>query len=277
MGQSIIKQAAPEAKEVPIWPHGKSYAVILNHDVDSNWGFEHEEGIWSLAAIEEAFGFRSAWLVVGKLFSKNWTFLEDLISRGHEIGCHGIEHSPFLAYSKKSVIIKTFDKMKSELRDLKCFGYRSPSYHHTPILFSSLSNFFSYDMSMHDTFEDVNRPVLKRSGCGTVFPFFIDGSELLEIPTTVPEDAILEAEGFDAIECSSLQLQSICSIRDRGGVVNLLTHPEPQFTSRPDWTSAYERVLLFISRDNSAWVCLPSELDQWWRARATRILASWNY
>ena len=90
------------------------------------------------------------------------------------------------------------------LEEFACIGFRSPSYHHSASLYAGLDGILDYDLSMHDCIENPNSPVARREGCSTCFPFRIVDTRVLEIPTTMPEDFVLEMNGYTTRGISEL-------------------------------------------------------------------------
>lgn len=256
---------------IPLWPKGKRYAVVLNHDVDTEWGFKNDRGIKAFREIEEKKGLRSAWMVVGNLAEMGRSCLRNLVASGHEVGFHGPDHSHSLAYLPENKIRERLSRVSRFLNDFNCLGFRSPSYHHTETLYRALDPLIHYDMSMHDVFENVNSLMPSLEGCSTCFPFRIEGTKILEIPTTVTEDFILEMKLGSPLDSLKFQLGLIEKIKKRQGVVNLLTHPEPQWSARPAWFQNYDSLLQEVSKDSSAWITLPRDLYTWWDQREKQI------
>ncbi len=259
-----------------LWPNGKQFVVFLNHDVDTEWGFRNKNGVGAFRKIEEEKNLRSLWLIVTRLEHTEHRHIQNLFEGGHEIGCHGTQHDHRMAYLPEEKIRERLLTAKSFLRDFNCAGFRSPSYHHTETLFRALNSFVEYDMSVHDTFENVNSPFPTFEGCSTCFPFQIEGTGLFEFPTNVAEDFVLEMQGMPAERVLRFQLDMIQAIRKRGGVANLLTHPEPQLSGRAQWIQNYKALLYEITKDNSVWIPLPRELCKWWKTRKEKIDLSWQ-
>ena len=225
---------------------------------------------------EEQLGFTSAWLAVANLQDAGRECFHDLIRSGHEIGCHGAVHDHSIAYVHAEEVRKRLNSVRGFLEEFECRGFRSPSYHHSASLYAGLDGILDYDLSMHDCIENPNSPVSRREGCSTCFPFRIVDTSVLEIPTTVPEDFVLEMDGFtpeDALRC---QIQTVRAIGKRQGVANILTHPEPQLSSRLEWFQCYEALLKEVAGEKDAWVATPGEISDWWDTREKDILRMWR-
>ncbi len=272
----LVRAIAHDLESRPLWPEGKRYAIVLNHDVDTEWGFENDLGIKTFREIEEGLGLRSAWLTVARLHEAGRSVLKDLMDEGHEIGCHGTVHDHKIAYLSPDRARARMEGANAFLREFDCVGFRSPSYHHSDALYAGLDGIMDYDMSMHDCFENDNSPASSLEGCSTCFPFHISGTRVLQIPTTVAEDLVLELAGQEPDQALSTQRQLIQDIAKRYGVANILTHPEPQLSARPPWIAVYRNLLEGLVGDDEAWFALPRDVSDWWKRREADIDALWK-
>lgn len=260
---------------VSFWPSGKRYAVILTHDVDSEWGFDDPHGIRAFEEIERRYNLRSAWMVTSSIEEAGRPCLKNLVDTGHEIGFHGTRHDHRLAFLSEKEMEKEFRQAAPFLEAYRPQGFRSPGYHRTPLLYKKLSEHLRYEMSCHDVFENVLSPLPSLEGSGTCFPFNLEEPGLVEIPTTVAEDYVLEMKGGGPKQALESQKKIIEIIKKKGGVANLLTHPEPQLSSRKPWIELYDALLTQIKNDSTAWTPLPRELNDAWRRREEFIRSLW--
>ncbi|MCK4660428.1 MAG: hypothetical protein KAV82_12970 [Phycisphaerae bacterium] len=271
-----IVEEHSSARPVPFWPQGKQYAATLSHDIDTDYCFRFPELLEKVRALDEAAGIRSAWMVVEKLVDAGRKALDELYAGGHEIGFHGTEHDHKLAFLPPVAMAKRIARAGRLIDAYGTTGFRSPSYLRTPGLYQALDGVLEYDMSMHDVLEGFCRATLRHEGCSTCLPFFIAGTDVLEIPTTVPEDWY-----FDSLGCSNprevlrKQLDSLALIKARGGIAGILTHPEPELATLPQWLGNYRELLGHIANDADAWVARPGEVNRHWRRRKVYIDASW--
>ncbi|GEM_PF-1422822 len=271
----VEREAQAKYQPVPFWPSGKQYALILTHDVDSEWGFHQPRGIAAFEEMEHGHGLHSAWLVTSEIEEAGRACLKNLMEAGHEIGFHGMRHDHRLAFLSTEAMEEEFRGAATFFEDYHCEGFRSPGYHRTPHLYKELGKFLRYDMSSHDVFENVLSPLPSLQGSGTCFPFDLEGSNLLEIPTTVTEDYVLELKGASPEQALEQQRKILEGIKKKGGVANVLTHPEPQLSSRKPWLENYDALLAQIKRDPTAWTPLPRELQAAWRRRQELIRSRW--
>ncbi len=237
----------------PNWD-GKKYAVVISHDVDSDWIFKNKN-YELFANIEEEHGFHSSWNVVTNKYHLNLRILDILRDRGHEIAFHDYNHdlkTPFLSEKK---MLERFEKSKCFIERYDVRGMRTPACFKTDRLFKIAKQFFSYDSS----FQDYN--IRTGNGCFTVFPFFLD--EMLVIPITIPEDTqFIENQSSD--EILTIMLEKIEYIKSMGGLVSISIHPEPTLGANEKWLNIFEKLIKHISKDN-CWKTLHEDIDKWWR------------
>lgn len=273
--RSIVEEHT-SAETVPFWPGGKQYAVTLSHDIDTDYCFRVPELLEKVRALDEGAGMRSAWMVVTKLLDRGRPALDELHAAGHEIGFHGTDHDHKLAFLPPVPMARRIARASELIETYGTTGFRSPSYLRTPSLYQALDGVLEYDMSMHDVIEGFCRSALRHEGCSTCLPFFLAGTDVLEIPTTIPEDWYFDSLGCsDPQEVLRSQLKSLETIKARGGIASTLTHPEPELATLPHWLDTYRELLARLANDADAWVARPGEVNRHWRARQARIDASW--
>ena len=273
--RSFVENAT-DAQVVPLWPDGKAYAITLSHDVDTDYAFRHPGALAAFRGIEETVGMRSAWMIVTKFLPAGREALGELVRVGHEIGFHGTRHDHKLAFLSPERMAGRIREGRKRLGPFAAVGFRSPNYLRTPTLYNSLSGRFEYDMSMHDVVGDASGLRRANEGCCTCLPFFVDGTDVLEIPTTVPEDWEFELRGVLPRDALSAQISAVGRIKSLGGVANVLTHPDPGLSLRGPWLELYRSLLDRLRNDNDAWFALPRDVNRHWRERQRRIDAVWR-
>ena len=72
-----------------LWPDGRSWALVLTHDVETDAGYRDMD---LLRAPERARGFRSSWNFVGARYQVDDETVRSLQDDGCEIGVHGLWH-----------------------------------------------------------------------------------------------------------------------------------------------------------------------------------------
>ena len=141
-------------------------------------------------------------------------------------------------------------------------GFRSPATQRRWEWMPQLG--FGYDTSSPDT--DPYEP--QAGGCCTVFPFF--NGDMVELPITLPQDHTL----FVVLgqQDPTIWRDKVRHIRERGGMVLALTHPD--YAGEPRAADAYQELLRSVHADPTVWHALPREVAAWWRRRATSSLES---
>ena len=98
-------------------------------------------------------------------------------------------------------------------------------------------------------------------GCCSLLPFHNRG--IVELPITLPQDHTLFVilQHADA----GLWLRKAGHIRDRGGMVLVVTHPDYAHDQR--LANGYQTLLDTFAADATAWRALPREVAALWRQR----------
>ncbi|MBI2059047.1 MAG: polysaccharide deacetylase family protein [Nitrospirae bacterium] len=250
----------------PVWPEGKSYAVVLTHDVDSGWAFEHTENVAPLLKIESSAGVRSAWYFVVKTIPRREILTRGLERDGHEIGFHCYNHDHRFPFLSEAAMRARLDRCRPFLDRFGVKGMRSANYLKSSRFLSIMGERFEYDLSFRDSYHGAGGA----HGCSTVHPFRIGGGSLLEIPTTMPDDYDLFSRGLSPEEALKMQIESMENIKIRGGVVNLVTHTEPHLSVNKKGLCLYQEIVRYVSSDPAAWITLPRDLAAW-RKRASLL------
>lgn len=273
--RSIVEDCIA-GRGMPLWPEGKQYAVTLSHDIDSDYCFRNPQILELFHTIENEAGMRSAWMVVTKLLPAGRAALSELRRDGHEIGFHGSHHDHKLAYLPPEEMAKRIQCALELIEGYATTGVRSPSYLRSTALYAALDGVFEYDMSMHDAIFAPTALSTIHEGCSTTMPFLIEGTNLLEIPVTIPEDWTFDLEGVSLKGAREVQREAVARIKARGGVASILTHPEPHYSIKPHWLELYRYLLSYVAADPDAWVALPCEINRHWRSRQATIAALWE-
>jgi hypothetical protein len=114
---------------------------------------------------------------------------------------------------------------------------------------------------------------------GTSLPFRLFDAQarraldVVEVPLVAQDGAMLgpDALALDPARAEALLGELFGVTSAVGGVLTLLFHPDKLV--RPPWLALYERVL-DQAVEQGAWITSLAELNEWWRARETRVLAS---
>jgi hypothetical protein len=237
------------------WPDGRSWALILTHDVETADGYRDMD---LLRAPERTRGYRSSWNFVGGRYQVDDEMVRSLKDDGCEVGVHGLVHDG------RDLNPRTLDQrlpaMWEHARRWGAVGFRSPATHRGWDLMPGLG--FDYDSSYSDT--DPYEP--QAGGCCTVLPYF--NRTMVELPITLAQDHTL----FTILQHpdADLWLRKARHIRDRGGMVLVLTHPDYAHDQR--LADGYRTLLDEFAGDDTVWHALPREAAAWWRRRAASTI-----
>lgn len=233
------------------WPYGKSWALVLTHDVETAEGYALIDAVLE---VERRHGVRSAWyLVPERDYSVTDERVETLVAQGGEVGLHGLHHDG--RDLSPDELPRRLPAMRTWGERWGARGFRAPATQRRWDLMPLLG--FDYDSS----YCDVARYEPQAGGSCSWLPFFID--DLVELPITLPMDhTVFELLGrTDA----AVWHEKATLLRGRGGMALLLTHPDYLGDRR---LHEYDRFLGAFAPDETAWLALPHEVSAWWRRRA---------
>jgi len=245
------------------WPEGKTFALILTHDVETEKG---RKKCHLITNIEERLGFRSCFNFVAEDYEVSSELLSHLTNRGFEVGQHGIYHrNPFKTekYFQKQVL-----KINHYLKEWNAVGFRSPSMYHNLELVHNLK--VEYDASTFDTDPFEPQP----DGAGTIFPFWVPGKSgrkgYVELPYTLSQDFLL----FILMREKNIDIwkQKLDWIVTRGGMVLTITHPDymnfnNNQSSYDEYPARYYEEFLEYVRfkyEGQYWHALPRDVSRFW-------------
>ena len=252
------------------WPDGKKFALVLTHDVERSRG---RDRCRELAGLEERLGFRSSFNFVGEDYHTPPELRNELVSRGHEVGLHGLSHDGHM-YRSRKIFLAQAVRINRLLKEWQVVGFRSPAMHHNLEWLSDLD--IVYDASTFDT--DPFEPY--PDGARTIFPFFVKAVAgrpgYVELPYTLPQDFTL----YVILRRNDIETwrQKLEWIAERGGMALLITHPDYMaFTDgRPrfDEFSAkrYEEFLQHVRAryEGMFWNALPCEVARYCAAECVQ-------
>ena len=247
----LAEVAGEPLPRIAAWPDGRSWALVLTHDVETAAGHGN---VAALREREVRHGVRSAWNFVPLRYTVDDALVADLLADGFEVGVHGLYHDG--RDLAPQAIERRLPQMRSYAARWSATGFRSPALNRDWDTMPRLG--FAHDSSFPDT--DPFGP--DGGGCCSWLPMLNDG--LVELPVTLAQDHTLfeilrraePAEWFAKTE----------AVRARGGMALLITHPDYMFEARR--LDAYERFIARFAPDESAWTALPRDVAAWWRRRA---------
>jgi peptidoglycan/xylan/chitin deacetylase (PgdA/CDA1 family) len=252
--------AEPELVPTAFWPDGKRFALCLTQDIDTAAGLAVAAEI---ARDQAERGLGCCWFIVGAGYDVDDATAASLREHG-EIGLHDMHHDNRIAFMDDGARAERLDSAAGLIERFGIRGFRSPSMLRTPALMDALAERFAWDSSIPDS-----GLYPAPNGCGTVFPFMRRG--LLVLPATVPPDGQLIARGLDPDGVVQAWIGKLDWIAAAGGVAVHLAHPERGFSADEPMREAYRRFLDHVRQRDDAWVALPSQIADHWRAREASI------
>lgn len=237
------------------WPGGSKYAFVLTHDVETSEGMRH---ISRIADLEESLGFRSSWNLVPFKYKIDSGLVNDLQSRGFEIGIHGYNHDGQL-YSSRSVFEYRATAINEAIKKFGAVGFRSPMVHRNLNWLQLLD--IEYDSSCFDI--DPYQPA--PGGVGSIWPFI--AGRFVELPYTLPQDHTLFVtlrERDDSIWKAKLDY-----IVRHQGMALMLTHPD--YMTRRREFDVYFRFLQYVKDLGTYWHANAMDVARWWREREQAV------
>jgi hypothetical protein len=237
------------------WPKGYDACAIVTHDVESKKG---RDFVPALMDMDSSFGIRSSFQIIPEeRYSVDESYLASIRDRGCEINVHDLNHDGTL-FEDERKFSRLVPRVNQWGKRFQAAGFRAGSLYRNQQWFHLLD--FAYDMSV----PNVAHLDPQRGGCCSVLPYRI--GNLVELPVTVIQDYSL----FVVLNQYSTGLwrRQIDAIREKHGLVNLITHPDYLMETRAQET--YRELLAYLAsvRDHQGvWMTTPGEVNAWWRTR----------
>jgi hypothetical protein len=238
------------------WPKGRSWALVLTHDVEGTSGYRNLD---LLLDVEQAAGYRSSWNFVPKQYTVDDGLIRELVEAGCEVGVHGAYHDG-RDFESLELFQERLPIMQRHAEKWNAVGFRSPATHRQWGWMPLLP--FDYDTSYPDT--DPYEP--QPGGCCTWLPFF--NQQQVELPITLAQDHTLFV--ILGHEDERAWIEKTEFLKRKGGMALLITHPDYMLDRGP--REAYARFLRRFQDDPGMWRALPCEVSSWWRRRAASHL-----
>jgi hypothetical protein len=247
------------------WPEGKKFALVIQHDVDTQKGHDN---CHKLMEIERKLGIRSLYSIVPERYNVSKALLSELSNQGFDIGVHGLKHDGKL-FSSERVFRKSAVKINNYLREWNSVGFTSPSMHSNPDWMHMLN--IEYATSTFDTDPFEPEPY----GVGTIFPFFIrknnNHNGFVELPYTLPQDHLL----FIILQEKNIDIwkRKLEWIVEKGGMALFNTHPDymnfgdRKIQKEEYQVRLYEEFLTYI---------VDRFKGQYWQATAKEVAEFWK-
>ena len=190
-------------------------------------------------------GARSTNFIVPCAWEIDHCLLEEVKTRGNDVGIHGYDHNNLTAFSKLHARRQRI-RAGAQFNDrYGIIGYRSPSLLRTPDLLRDLTKFYRFDSSIPTSGGLFPVP---NNGCASARPFPIEG--LHEIPISLPRDGSLIFLGYSPNQILTTWIHCAEQISRSGGVIVLLTHCERRFSGNLGMLNTYRKFLDFIAASN---------------------------
>ena len=262
---SLVTASPDSVPIIRFWRRGKSYALAISHDVETQPGLE--DGAARLFEIEKMLDIRSTWNIPSDRYPLSSQLLITLATGG-EVGGHDTKHDGKLLFTTSKEKLVRVQQCKQRLEQLsrsQVRGFRAPLLQHSRELTRELGRAgYDYDSSM-PSWEPLSPTSLKPHGVGTVFPFFV--SDIIEIPVSLPQDhQLIRAGGMNVSEAVDYLLKLSSWIKKTGGACVLLAHPDYEF-GQEGGREQYSRLLSSFRSDPSCDIMTLGEMADWWQYR----------
>lgn len=262
----ISRLAGGKPKDWMGWPHGKQFALVFTHDVESKDGVD---SIINLAELEIKYGIQSSFNLIPEgpyedpVEVRAW-----LAKHGFEVGVHDLNHDGQL-YESHTSFSRKAKGINHYLKKWNAVGFRSGFMLHQLDWLHELN--ILYDASTFDTDPFEPQP----DGTHTIFPFLVGNPEepsrreYVELPYTLAQDSTL----FLLLEEKSSQIwkDKLAWIVQHGGLALVNIHPDYiDFSAEANTPSKYPVSILedFLIHIRDAYG------DAYWNPRA-KDLAQW--
>ena len=248
----------------PGWPEGKTFALVLTHDVEGTKGFQR---IPQLVELTRKYGFRASFNLVPKgEYDVDREMLTLLAEAGFEAGVHGLEHDGKLYQSKAKFTAKAA-QISDTLRSWGACGFRSPLMQHKLAWIHKLG--CDYDASTFDVDPFEPQP----DGMSTIFPFWVPGGAnagFVELPYSLVQDfTLFKVLGEKNIDIWKKKLDWVA---EQGGMALINTHPDYMCfngaQANDEYPVAFYEEFLKYARDKygeTCWHALPREVSCYYR------------
>ncbi len=247
------------------WPEKKTFALLLQHDVDTIKGVQNCSQLMDL---DFRMGFRSSFNFVPEDYCPPPTLLKNLRDAGFEIGVHGLRHDG-KTFVNQAAFCQRAPRIDYYLKKWGAVGITSPSMLRNLTWMAELN--IEHGCSTFDT--DPFEP--QSEGIGTIFPFFAATQSktktYVELPYTLPQDHAL----FVILRNSNIRIwkEKLDWIVEKGGLALLNTHPDYMNFSEKACAAEqyparlYEEFIQYVKDKYSGhyWNVLPRELAAFWK------------
>lgn len=250
------------------WPHGKQFALVFTHDVESDEGLGK---VRNLAELETSHGFRSSFNFIPEGSYKDPVQIREwLEANGFEVGVHDLNHDGHL-YESRASFNRKAESINGYLGKWGAVGFRSGFMLRQLDWLHELN--VLYDTSTFDTDPFEPQP----EGSHTIFPFHVKppaggkGPGYVELSYTLPQDSTL----FILLREKTPEIwkRKLDWIARHGGLALVNIHPDYiDFCGGGNSSSCYPAALLgefmeYIRSEHEGtfWNPLARDLAEWYR------------
>jgi hypothetical protein len=254
----LLSMKAKGVEKIPFvwfWPEGAQSCAVVTHDVETEKGLEF---CFELMDLDESFGIKASFQVVPEgSYEVPDTFIQAVRDRGFEVNVQDLNHDGNL-FRERSEFRRRAEKINQFGASHGISGFRSAVLYRNLEWYDALR--FSFDMSV----PNVAHLDPQKGGCCTVMPYFFGNT--VEIPVTTTQDYML----FHLLDDYSLDLwkEQVNLIVARHGLASFIVHPD--YVMEDKARRVYRDLLAFLretGQQKKIWFALPSQIDEWWRAR----------
>jgi peptidoglycan/xylan/chitin deacetylase (PgdA/CDA1 family) len=260
LNRILVHNGRPESRLFQ-WPRGKRSVFISLHDVDTG-GFLRRQERDALFRLERKHDVRSTWFIPTEILKERRDAIDFLLQSGNEVGWHGYNHDhrlPFRPFAERRVqrLASSYFARPENFPT----GMRTPKLLKSNHLFDVLARTcpaLRYDTSFL---------------WGIVpYPLWVNGrrTRILEIPTTVPTDIRVYNELHHIPRSRrpkamvAAQVARTEQLREAGGIVSIVTHPERDLSERPEFLEVYDEYLSYLKTCPDIWFATAGELFRYW-------------
>lgn len=262
---SLVVSSGKTIPRIAFWRRGKSYALAVSHDVESQVGLE--DGASKLVEVEKELNIRSSWNIPSERYPLSSQLLTFLAKTG-EVGAHDTRHDGRLLFASYEDKVERLIQCKEKLEHLakrEVRGFRSPLLQHSRDILNAVGQAgYKFDSSV-PSWEALSPTSLRPHGVGTIFPFMISG--IVEVPVSLPQDhQLIRAGGLSVTEAVDRLIDVSRWVKGVQGVCVLLVHPDYEF-GLEGGQDEYRRLLQSFHSDPSCDIMTLGEIAEWWASR----------
>ncbi len=271
----ILQRAGVKPNGWHGWPEEKKFALVLNHDVDTQRGHDKCR---LLAALETELGVRSLFNFVPERYNVSRSLQQELAANGFEIGVHGLKHDGKLFRSRK-IFSRSAEKINKYIGQWEVNGFSSPSMMHNLSWMHALD--IEWDISTFDTDPFEPQP----DGVETIFPFVVEKkghfNPFIELPYTMPQDFTLYILMQE--KDISIWKKKLDWIADKGGMALVNSHPDYMHfgdgkLEPEEYHSAFYREFVEYALnkyEDRFWRALPHDIVKFAKSNSSNFPTTW--